>query len=270
MGYLPLIAILFIIIVIVTLHIILSSSVKKHSALFIEIMEVNKKYKLLFRGILSIYHVDYVCSSYKQLKNRNNIDTMTNYLCGLAKEQGSIVNIAYEGTEKNKDYIGDYQSEFATVMSRFAGSSYEKVKRSTILSEEQFNNLELRMCNRRRLKPKTDTNVVCKVIYITPKKTKTYSAQRLIPMNSIASRIKERTEAEQSIAYQRSLMTSSKRYDIMKRDGFKCKLCGISADEGAKLEVDHILAVSRGGKSTDNNLRTLCRECNQGKKAKIE
>lgn len=64
-------------------------------------------------------------------------------------------------------------------------------------------------------------------------------------------------------------ITNSKRYDIMKRDGFKCVLCGVSASEG-RLEIDHIIPRSKGGDGKDNNLRTICYNCNRGKKAKIE
>jgi CRISPR/Cas system-associated protein Cas10 (large subunit of type III CRISPR-Cas system) len=195
---------------------------------------------------------------------------MTNYLSGLMREQGSSWYTIYENTEANKKHLEEYKKEYETLISTLAGISYDKVESRTILSEEQYNRLELRMCNRRKPTARTDASIICKVSYTTPKGTKNYSAQRKIELSAIFARINERNEAEQSIKYQRSLMTSSKRYDIMRRDGFKCKLCGRSADEGANLEVDHILAVSRGGKSIDSNLRTLCRECNQGKKAKIE
>ncbi len=64
---------------------------------------------------------------------------------------------------------------------------------------------------------------------------------------------------------QRSLVTPKLRYDILRRDGFKCVCCGRSVKEGAVLEVDHIKPVSQGGKTVPNNLQTLCRECNRGK-----
>ena len=254
-----------------TLHIILSHSVKKHSELFICVMELNRKYKTLFQLVQSVYHVNYTCTSLQQLRNRNNIETMTNYLCGLMKERGSSWYAIYEKMEANKKHLREYNSEYKTLISSLAGNSYDKVKNHSIMSEDQYKRLEVRMCNRR--KPPiaiTEVSIICEVIYTTPKGTKSYSAQRKIEMSAIFDRIKYQSEAEQSIKYQRSLMTASKRYDIMRRDGFRCKLCGRSADDGANLEVDHILAVSRGGKSTDNNLRTLCRECNQGKKAKLE
>lgn len=72
------------------------------------------------------------------------------------------------------------------------------------------------------------------------------------------------------ILRERSLMTNSLRYDILKRDGFRCTICGRSQDDGVKLHVDHIKPVSKGGRTTPSNLRTLCEDCNQGKKAKYD
>lgn len=72
------------------------------------------------------------------------------------------------------------------------------------------------------------------------------------------------------IAEQRRLMTDSLRYDIMRRDGFRCQLCGMTAKDGVKLHVDHIIAVSKSGKTEPSNLRTLCERCNLGKSNKTE
>jgi HNH endonuclease len=58
---------------------------------------------------------------------------------------------------------------------------------------------------------------------------------------------------------------SMKRFQIMKRDGFRCKLCGASASDDVSLEVDHIVAKSKGGSDSDSNLWTLCLQCNRGK-----
>lgn len=73
---------------------------------------------------------------------------------------------------------------------------------------------------------------------------------------------------KQSAQYQRSLMSNSLRYDIMQRDGFRCVLCGRSAKDGVQLHVDHIIPVSKGGKTEWSNLRTLCQDCNLGKSNK--
>lgn len=65
---------------------------------------------------------------------------------------------------------------------------------------------------------------------------------------------------------QRSAITKSRRWRLMRRDGFRCRWCGVGADEaGVVLELDHIIAFSRGGSDDDDNLATACERCNQGK-----
>lgn len=81
---------------------------------------------------------------------------------------------------------------------------------------------------------------------------------------------KNKSHYKQMAAEQRRLLTPSLRYDILVRDNFRCKICGASAEDGVKLHVDHILPVSKGGKTVESNLRTLCERCNLGKSNKIE
>lgn len=58
------------------------------------------------------------------------------------------------------------------------------------------------------------------------------------------------------------------RFEIFKRDSFKCQYCGQSAPD-VLLNVDHINPVSKGGNNDLLNLVTACVECNQGKKATL-
>ena len=41
-------------------------------------------------------------------------------------------------------------------------------------------------------------------------------------------------------------------------------------NDGVKLHVDHIFPIAKGGRTDPSNLRTLCDQCNLGKKDKIE
>lgn len=85
-------------------------------------------------------------------------------------------------------------------------------------------------------------------------------------------RAKEEASSQhrQFVAEQRRLMKDSLRYDVMKRDGFRCQLCGATAQDHVRLHVDHIVPVSKGGKTEFSNLRTLCERCNMGKSDKLE
>jgi 5-methylcytosine-specific restriction endonuclease McrA len=64
---------------------------------------------------------------------------------------------------------------------------------------------------------------------------------------------------------ERNKMTTRLRFAILERDHFACVLCGRGVADGAKLHVDHILPICKDGKSTPDNLRTLCLECNYGR-----
>ena len=62
------------------------------------------------------------------------------------------------------------------------------------------------------------------------------------------------------------------RYNILKRDHFKCLACGRSPSTtaGLELHLDHIEPWSKGGSNEPDNLRTLCSGCNLGKGAQCE
>jgi hypothetical protein len=55
-----------------------------------------------------------------------------------------------------------------------------------------------------------------------------------------------------------------RRFEVLKRDGFRCHYCGATAC-GAALEVDHVVPKSKGGTDDPANLITACYNCNRGK-----
>jgi ATP adenylyltransferase len=62
-------------------------------------------------------------------------------------------------------------------------------------------------------------------------------------------------------------LSGSLRYDVLKRAGFRCELCGVSGDERA-IEVDHIFPRKHGGSDDITNLQALCFKCNANKGAR--
>lgn len=66
---------------------------------------------------------------------------------------------------------------------------------------------------------------------------------------------------------QRALMTKKLRDFIKNRDNFTCCNCGNStyAEPNLLLEIDHIVPVSKGGYTVEDNLQTLCWKCNRAK-----
>ena len=70
---------------------------------------------------------------------------------------------------------------------------------------------------------------------------------------------------------QRAMMTMKLREIIKKRDNYTCCYCGnsIHDEPNLLLEIDHIIPISKGGCTVEENLQTLCWKCNRAKSNKI-
>lgn len=65
---------------------------------------------------------------------------------------------------------------------------------------------------------------------------------------------------------QRKLLTKDLKEQIKVRDNYTCQICGKYMPDEVGLHIDHIVPVSKGGKSVPSNLQVLCSKCN-GKKS---
>jgi 5-methylcytosine-specific restriction endonuclease McrA len=52
--------------------------------------------------------------------------------------------------------------------------------------------------------------------------------------------------------------TSKQKAEIKKRDGYKCRVCGLGKKDGVELHVDHRKPKEYGGRATIDNGQTLC------------
>lgn len=84
--------------------------------------------------------------------------------------------------------------------------------------------------------------------------TYTTRAQRLMKKTSSAG------------AKKRKPISTRTRFEVLKRDSFRCQYCGASPDTNL-LHVDHITPVALGGGNQIANLVTACDKCNLGKGA---
>ncbi len=62
----------------------------------------------------------------------------------------------------------------------------------------------------------------------------------------------------------RQALSKRVRFEVFKRDGFKCQYCG-AHPPNVVLECDHIIPVSEGGSDDMDNLVAACFSCNRGK-----
>ena len=173
---------------------------------------------------------------------------------------GAILNSALSNDKKYRKY--------KTEVEQLLG-----VKPGDAVRIRFFDPLEVKLCKKRLKKPVVSPTFHCTAEYTSPKGQSHYSRNAdytVKQMEAIAKQYQKNQEFQTSKAYQRSLMTDSLRYDIMKRDNFRCVLCGRTAKEGVKLHVDHIVPVAKGGLTVPDNLRTLCDQCNLGKSDKYD
>lgn len=70
------------------------------------------------------------------------------------------------------------------------------------------------------------------------------------------------------MASKRKTLSKKTRFEVFKRDGFKCQYCGATAPE-AVLVVDHIHPLSQDGDDSILNYITACQPCNAGKSDRL-
>lgn len=68
----------------------------------------------------------------------------------------------------------------------------------------------------------------------------------------------------------RESLTQSKKFEILRRDNYTCKKCCRVADYNLSMHVDHIIPLSKGGDNSEENLQTLCVDCNLSKGNMLE
>ena len=66
---------------------------------------------------------------------------------------------------------------------------------------------------------------------------------------------------------ERGKVTNRMRFAIYERDHYRCRNCGRKTND---LEIDHIIPIAKGGKTTFENLQTLCHRCNVRKGSSMD
>ncbi len=86
-------------------------------------------------------------------------------------------------------------------------------------------------------------------------------------LNDLISEISKNLNFQAQNQLQRNAMTNDLRNAIKARDNYTCCICGNSVlnEPNLLLEVDHIIPISKDGKTTPENLQTLCWRCNRSK-----
>lgn len=99
-----------------------------------------------------------------------------------------------------------------------------------------------------------------------PDKQKVIMCDEVIPNNTLGKGKKSKQIKNVNHRTSRDINLRL-RFIVLRRDNFKCCLCGASPakDPTVELHIDHIKPWSKGGETVIDNLQTLCSKCNLGK-----
>jgi len=161
-----------------------------------------------------------------------------------------------------------YQHDFEALQYGLLGRSSHP-----LFSDERFGAIEHKLFLRRKLAyPTPRARVTTTVSYTSPKGRNSYSSKLEWDFDQLREALvaAQDARAHQSTAgalrqHERNLMTAGLRTKILRRDGFRCRMCGASPADGITLHIDHITPVSLDGRTVPENLQTLCQACNLGK-----
>lgn len=228
-----------------------------------DIMRLNEEYN--FNNVSSKVVYSKVLTS-KQMFDRFNLDDffqqmVASNMSELKRKEACLLENA---TLKN---AYDYE------LQKIHAYADEKYVKELKLSWKKYHEIELELCDSIEKNPTQDIEIICYKSYTSPKGQNSYKESKRFYSYELEKAFKKAVENkkfQESKEYQRKAMSDSLRYDILKRDGFRCVLCGRSAADGAKLHVDHIKPIAKGGKTVKSNLRTLCEHCNWGKSDKYD
>ena len=164
-----------------------------------------------------------------------------------------------------------YQRQSQRIAAQYLGKSSARG-----LSERRFRRIENRLFKKSQLqRPSSKAKILFGASYVSPQGRNRYYKEKelnLITLTRTLEAVRARTHSinqqDQIRLRERRLLTPKLRTDILHRDGYRCRSCGRDSAVVA-LHVDHIVPIACGGKTTVDNLQTLCQDCNLGKGALI-
>ena len=106
-------------------------------------------------------------------------------------------------------------------------------------------------------------------VTVEDKRISLYYSEILEMIDFLKSINYECTSSEYFSKNQRNLMTQQLKDEVKKRDKYMCQICGKYMPDGVGIHIDHIIPISKGGKSVLSNLQVLCSKCNLQKGNKI-
>ena len=250
-------------------------------AIIITVNVINHRYKkFVLEHSVSLKTLDTINTKYK-FKNVPNYDMVhsydnENFYCDISCRdyltyqlvyiQKKVVNAIHIANE-NKSKYEDYKSEVIGSCTLNTFDTDELLKNTKKLKK-----IESKMLEEKLLFPTIEFKIVAKLIltnindYYRHSKAVVFNSKTILDiihdLNQKRGSFYLNNDIWNSICrVERGKVTNKLRFAIYARDGNRCRKCGRSGRH-YDLEIDHIIPIAKGGKTTYDNLQTLCHRCN--------
>lgn len=141
-----------------------------------------------------------------------------------------------------------------------------------------LNKIEKKMCRKQLKTPDLEYYVSVSLNYINmggrliDKKSKIFYKKELLEFIDRINLKQKRRFLDEDVwksicKVERGKVSNKIRFMIYNRDNYRCCICH---RKNGDLEIDHIIPISKGGKSEICNLQTLCHHCNMMKGNKLD
>ena len=239
--------------------------IAEHSRAYKDLLRINKEYSFKTFNDLTIMN------NYDNDKYYGTIST-SDYLIYYINYHMSSVQDGIYCAVYNNERLKDYKEDLKTI-NVFGNYDVDELPDK----KEKIDAMEKQMFEKKIFVPKTSFFVTVTLYltningrYITSKRC-AYNMQQL---KEYISRVKNRHGKfynDEGIwnalcRVERGKVTNRLRFAVYRRDHNRCRMCGSRYD----LEVDHIYPIAKGGKTTFDNLQTLCHRCNQKKGTSVK
>ena len=238
--------------------------VETHSIAIKEIKQLNNKYYFYKIDTIEISH------SYDNINFYNDIDPIDYLTYQVAHELNfykSRLNCSLENMQRYNMYMTELKS-----IQTFGIYDIE----INVEDKKKYDDMETKLFNK-YIKSIPDIIKVDVILYLTningdrkERKSQTFNAKAIDNLIKMISQKRGtyylNSQIWNSISrVERGKVSNKLRFYIYNRDNNRCVYCGSKYN----LEVDHIIPISKGGKSTPDNLQTLCKRCNYEKSDNI-
>lgn len=193
-------------------------------------------------------------------KNIDNRDVLENY----------IVDEGFDWATEYLDRLTQWEMQCQSIIDNIS-DEYDKDRCRLLYNNMQSDQQIIKfICYRKHTRYRYINRVRQSYVHTDIERTFYMTIDEILDIGDELSSINfETTTRKYNQANQRKLMTPELRNKIKERDNYTCQICGKYMPDEVGLHIDHIIPISKGGKTVEQNLQVLCDKCNLRKSNRV-